>query len=59
MLAHRLRRWPNIKTALIQRLVFTGLVHHPQSYAGPTLKKQRIVFAGSANKLMQIQASAK
>ena len=24
MLAHRLRRWPNIKSALVQRLVFAG-----------------------------------
>ena len=24
MLAHRLRRWPNIKTTLAQRLVFAG-----------------------------------
>ena len=24
MLAHRLRRWPNIKTTLIQRLVSAG-----------------------------------
>ena len=24
MLAHRLRRWPGIKTALVQRLVFAG-----------------------------------
>ena len=24
MLAHRLRRWPNIKPALVQRLVFAG-----------------------------------
>ena len=28
MLAHRLRRWPNIKPALRQRLVFTGLLTH-------------------------------
>ena len=28
MLAHRLRRWPNIKPALRQRLVFTGLLAH-------------------------------
>ena len=26
MLGHRLRRWPNIKPALVQRLVFAGLV---------------------------------
>ena len=25
MLGHRLRRWPNIKTTLAQRLVFAGL----------------------------------
>ena len=25
MLAHNLRRWPNIKPALVQRLMFTGL----------------------------------
>ena len=25
MLAHRLRRWPSIKPALVQRLVFAGL----------------------------------
>ena len=25
MLAHRLRRWPSIKSALVQRLVFAGL----------------------------------
>ena len=24
MLAHRLRRWPNIKSALVQRLMFAG-----------------------------------
>ena len=24
MLVHRLRRWPNIKSALVQRLVFAG-----------------------------------
>ena len=26
MLAHNLRRWPNIKQALVQRLVFAGLL---------------------------------
>ena len=25
MLGHRLRRWPNIKPTLIQRLVFAGI----------------------------------
>ena len=25
MLAHRLRRWPSMKPALVQRLVFAGL----------------------------------
>ena len=25
MLAHNMRRWPNIKPALVQRLVFAGL----------------------------------
>ena len=29
MLAQRLRRWPNIKTALFQRVVFAGLGHQP------------------------------
>ena len=28
MLAHRLRRWPNIKPALRQSLVFTRLLAH-------------------------------
>ena len=28
MLANRLRRWSNIKTALCQRLMFTGLLAH-------------------------------
>ena len=28
MLAHRLRRWPNIKPALRRRLVFIGLLAH-------------------------------
>ena len=27
MLAHRLRRWPSIKPALVQRLVLAGLQH--------------------------------
>ena len=26
MLAHRLRRWPNIKTTLVKRPVFAGMV---------------------------------
>ena len=31
LLAHRLRRWPNSKPALDQRLVFAGMYTHPQS----------------------------
>ena len=29
MLVHRLRRWPNMKSALVQRLVFAGRVGIP------------------------------
>ena len=32
MLAHRLRRWPNIKTILAQRLVFAGIFFYHQGY---------------------------
>ena len=28
MLAQRLRRWPNIKTSLFQRVVFAGIAHN-------------------------------
>ena len=45
MLVHRLRRWPNIKTALFQSVVFTGYrarvwhVHVSQISRGSTLTK--------------------
>ena len=32
MLAQCLRRWPNIKPALCQRLVFTGLLAHTATH---------------------------
>ena len=32
MLAHRFQRWPNIKPALRQRLVFTGLLAHTATH---------------------------
>ena len=31
MLGHRLRRWPNIKTTSVQRLVFAGLAMIPDT----------------------------
>ena len=31
MLGHRLRQWPNIKTTLCQRILFTGVVHEEVS----------------------------
>ena len=32
MLAQRLRRWPNIKTSLFQRVVFTGQEQRVKEY---------------------------
>ena len=34
MLAHRLRRWPSIKTALVKRPVFAGMLLHPAREKG-------------------------
>ena len=37
MLVHRLRRWPNIETALVQHLVFAGTI--PVKIIGPVIVK--------------------
>ena len=47
MLAHRLRRWANIETTLIQRLVFTGKVSaahlEGSSYHTVTVRKDSLL----------------
>ena len=37
MLAHRLRRWPNIKRMIVQRLVFAGLETHTKLWTNVDL----------------------
>ena len=62
MLAHRLRRWPSIKPALVQRLVFAGLrsIQQTHLYNICTMRRRRwagvvqmlykcFVFAGNSS----------
>ena len=46
MLAHNLRRWPNIKPALVQRLVFAGL-RSTQYGGGPSVVFSTAAFHAS------------
>ena len=39
MLAHRLRRWANIKTSLVERLVFAGIYMPPHISVSPEHKE--------------------
>ena len=59
MLAHRLRRWPSIKPALVQRLVFAGLRSTQETQNICTMRRRRwagvvqmlykcFVFAGNS-----------
>ena len=38
MLAHRLRRWPNIKPALGQRLVFAGITTDDLAFSSASIR---------------------
>ena len=55
MLGHRLRRWPNINTALYKRLVFAGV--RALCWQSPSVRQTFLIYLSSGSRIIDLTVS--